>query len=485
MNRPPMSRLPLEILSRIFRFATAPQNILGYSRKPQLWDTYWLVEIGSVCSQWHRVTHSSPRLWSTLALHPTESLQVTHYTALLQLHLEQVGVNGLSIYLSDWEEVHEGEIEEILNIILCEHPGKLKSLHVGDGGRGRCGVAWPLLIKYAGDDREFSELEELELAWTPEVVEDQLNEILLFRNSPHLRALSLYGVWHPSHIPFRFPFQQLTKLQLQHISPDFALECLSKCPNLIEFSYSGFPAPWSPSDGLWDPPENESVTINSLRRLSWTATSDKPVGIKLFDHFRFPSLHYLEWDRQLPSNAPPVHDFFAQMENLQELRFSPLLNPTKEFGIEHHLHCFRNLLKLKMPIVSEDPPLSHGWLHRLTIKPGNQNLFPHLQKLHLTTSEDGSHGLLVILCSRRNGPIDWSDPSKQYPENLVVPSYDPTSAHWKDHSRLMQFEYEASDTSIESMDWTQSPHYPALQTMISEAKMAEGWDEASYSKIVF
>ncbi|KAF5353891.1 hypothetical protein D9756_007054 [Leucocoprinus leucothites] len=484
MNRPPISRLPSETLSRIFWFATAPKVYWGYNRGPPVSDAQRLIQLGSVCSQWHRATRSSPKLWSTLTLYPTKGSQVTHYTTLLRFHLERVGANGLSIYLFGWEEAHKSEIEEILRIILCEHPGKLKSLHVGGEGRGQCRAAWPLLIKYAGDDREFPELEELELAWTPSVVEEQPNEIPLFRNSPRLRTLSLYANQRISHMPFRFPLPQLTKLRLRDISLDFALECLSKCPELTEFSYSGYSVP---SNRVWNPIENGPVTINSLRRLSWTAISNKPVDIKLFNHFRFPSLHYLEWDRQLPSNAPPVRDFFAQMENLQELRFSPLLDPEEEFGIEHHLHCFNNLLKLKMSIIAEDdddPSYSHGWFHRLTFKPGTQNLFPHLQKLHLTVSDVAPHGLLVILCSRRNGPVDWSDPNEQDPEDLVVQLYDPTSAHWKDHSRLMQFKYEAYDLQIQ-MDWTWSPHYPALQTMISEAKIAENWEQTSGSKIVF
>jgi hypothetical protein len=405
------SQLPTELLSRIFWFSTSPVST------PTLSETQHLLQLGSVCSHWRRITRSSPRLWTALNLHPKDEVsRIEDYLSLLQLYYQHVGSAGLSLYLSDWcNTLHDSSIKKIMDVIFYDYPEKLRSIHIGyaDDPIPLRGRVWRYLIRYAGNasaSLKFCELEELELVWNYGATRKH-NQISLFPCSPSLQSLILYGDGcggpHFENITIKLPWHQLTQFELQDTSFDFALK------------------------------------------------------------------------------------YSAEMINLQKLKYSPSFSTKhSQFNLVQHGDIFGNLTKLELDIFGDegDPGniAMRKWLYWLTVRPGQQNLFPRLQILHLCTTTITPHGLLVVLCSRRNGPVVWSDFSQE-PEDLTIPQYDPNSSHWRGHTRLVEFLFQLV-LSPSLMDWKESPHYPTLQGMIEEAKEVtkKEWDQPSrMSKIVF
>lgn len=499
-----ISKLPVEVLSRVLWFATRPHDSDGQPRKPNLSDTRVLFQLGSICSHWYRTTRSSPQLWTAIGLHkkPTSlQTQNTDYVSLLRYYYQHVGPTGLSIHVSDLDPAPEAMVGEILKIVLSENPEKMKSFHTDKGWSSATGKSvWAALLKYGLEDVEFPQLKQLELEWGRDG--PQVQDSFLFRRSPRLRALSLDG-GGVDRIPLQFSWGQLTELSLKDIGTGYALQLLALCPNLIAFYFQHLPIYERYG---WSPTSQGFTEIQSLQNLAWKVLASreptsiwdwrpKTVDRNFLKHFRFPSLKYLDWMAPLPSDVDDsiIRDFFAQMCGLEVLTYTP--SPKSKFSIKEHLHYFQNLVKLDLYFIAklkeepdeddsdadesywgtgatdEDRGVMEEWLYRLTIKPG-ENLFPQLRILHLTMGDVEAHGPLVVLYSRRNGPVDWSDPIKQNPEALTLLPYDPTSSHWKHCSRLTEFVFKPYHDSTE-MEWECSPHYSALQDMISEAKMME------------
>ncbi|KAJ3554598.1 hypothetical protein NP233_g12389 [Leucocoprinus birnbaumii] len=513
IQSPIVSLFPSEILSRVFWFATRPYDQEDQQRKPTLSDTRNLFAIGSVCSKWYGLTRSSPQLWATIGLHKKSTpaqTKSTDYVALLQYYYRHVGPSGLSISISDLEPTVEAVIDEIVRVALEDNPGKLRAFHTDQGWNCATGKSlWPSLAKYGAKDVEFSQLERLELAWNRVIggSETQHEDASLFLRSPRLRLLSIDACRAPK-TPLQFPWIQLTELSLKDSGAFYALQLLALCPNLVTFNFQHLPV------HDWSSLKLELTTMQSLRSLTWEALGNlearfsdeqRPniVPLDFLRYFRLPSLRYLNWRAPIPDsagNSVTIHDFFAQMHQLEILKLHP--SPKSKFGIEHQLHSFQYLTRLDLYFIAKEPrePESdesdadetgwgtgatdedreemEEWFYRLAIKPG-ENLFPNLQSLHFTMGDVEADGPLVVLYSRRNGPVGWTDP-KQNPRNLTLPPYDPASPHWRNHSRLTEFSFQAYHDSTE-MEWDFSPHHSALQDMISEARATEGVEDSIWT----
>jgi hypothetical protein len=284
-------------------------------------------------------------------------------------------------------------------------------------------------------------------------------------------------------------------LNLKGVRVKHACQLLYLCPNLVEFIFDkrndlG-------GDGASVLVELGDIVLSSLQTLSWVATELylpsnpdgsrvplKPLHLEFFRRFRFPAIRTLKWDAELPSDAPEIRAFLESMRQVEELYLNP---STAKYSIDQYLDLFANITKLVMNIVNRKDE-GRELLHRLTIKPNHGgNLFPQLQTLCLTVSgrDIDPDGLIIVLYSRRNSPVDWFDPS-QRPERLTLLPYDPTSPHWQQYARLTMFSVIPEDEDAE-VDWEWAEHYKAvMEPMFKEAKkvteFATMWSE---SLIVF
>lgn len=468
---PMISQIPPEVLSRIFWFATSPYRSDPPHRrpKPQLFGAQTLFALSAVCSHWRCIVQSSPQIWTTLLLEKKKSdgqTLDTDYEALVRHYYQRIGTAAMSVYLSDLSPLETTTINQIMQILLCNYPENLGSFHFS-GSIG--GPFWSQIFQCARQDVEFPQLEELELPWfstrSPQTI---------FRNAPQLRTLLLQGGGNWQTV-LELPWKQITTLKLHGLHLNDSYHLLSLCPNII---HSGIMNHFR-SDVPWAPGQHHTITMEFARKLTWTSPihhlnnpSCFPVDPVFFMRFRFPAVRKLKWYTLLPSNASLVKDFFAGMQELEELKFS-LIKTGNCFG--QHVEVFGNLRILRADLTNCDRKELRRWLYRLTVRPGEIPSFPRLERLHLKMGVVTPDELIVVLHSRRSAPVDWFEHEKDF-LGLTLPPYDPTSTHWQHHTRLLEFscDYDRDERTAEA-GWTGSFHYDALEAMIKEAIELEGF----------
>ncbi len=392
-----------------------------------------------------------------------------------------LGATTISLHIPNFTFFTSPAVDEIMGVILKDNPEKLKSLHIREGSGT---PAWPALVKYAQGHTEFPHLEELELCW--DWGKKRLPETKLFRNSPRLQTLSLTG-YKSRRIPLEFPWSQITTLKLSHVSVEYSLRLLVLCPNLVNYKFLDD----SKVDGLWVPPQQQAISMQSVQKFAWISgeVSDvdgsdiqgrRQVDPQFFTHFRFPVVRNFRWDAPLPSDTPSVRDFLANMPELEELK-TRLTD--RDYPIFQYMANFANLTTLKVDIIpAEIDGMVSVWLWRLTIKSNkHHNHLPHLKRLHLRLDGEADR-LMLVLYSRRYGPIDCVSPWQNLQE-VALPLYDSTSTHWQHHARLLEFSVHPYCNPIP--DW--SSHYGTVKAMMLEAREVEGFGKQNdgRSRILF
>ncbi|XP_006460674.1 hypothetical protein AGABI2DRAFT_192296 [Agaricus bisporus var. bisporus H97] len=155
------------------------------------------------------------------------------------------------------------------------------------------------------------------------------------------------------------------------------------------------------------------------------------------------------------------------MQEIEHLKFQPLPRSC----ISEYFGIFKSLKTLDV-ILGWEADLNRQWLNRLTITPGNGNLFPHLQGLNIISYNDlPCSALIVILYSRRYGPIPWTSLEVD-PDSLTLPPYANSSAERGHRGRLIEFSFRHT---YKVPDWASSAHYGALKHLISQAKEVD-WE---------
>ncbi|EKM80557.1 hypothetical protein AGABI1DRAFT_83553, partial [Agaricus bisporus var. burnettii JB137-S8] len=159
---------------------------------------------------------------------------------------------------------------------------------------------------------------------------------------------------------------------------------------------------------------------------------------------------------------------------LEHLKFQPLSRSC----ISEYFGIFKNLKTLDVILKRED----QKWFKKLILTSGNGNLFPHLQGLNIISYNDlPCSALIVILYSRRYGPIPWTSLEVD-PDSLTLPPYANSSAERGHRGRLIEFSFRHT---YKVPNWASSAHYGALKHLISQAKeVPRGLDPLEF-KLVF
>ncbi|KAF7357475.1 F-box domain-containing protein [Mycena sanguinolenta] len=199
----PIHSLPVELLAKIFDLAIKGETHIQDAHR-----------ISHVCSDWRRVAHSTPRLW----------------TRPLQVKLWKTGrvIDGLKAWLarsepmaarvslvSGFEDINREILEEVLRVVR-----RLGSL---DLPITRTTPSW--LVAQL-EQSEFDGLEELHLR-----VATWIDPALAFTTVPRLRKLRLINF--PRVPQTLVPWAQITDLTLSENPHDVTFGILAMCPNLV------------------------------------------------------------------------------------------------------------------------------------------------------------------------------------------------------------------------------------------------------------
>ncbi|KAK0462243.1 uncharacterized protein EV420DRAFT_1179579 [Desarmillaria tabescens] len=240
-SRPPIHRLPAEILFEIFDWALV--DALSDNR-PAVQSPWTL---GHVCLRWRQTTHSFPSLWSKLRIHITESSSFIrlgrltpvspqgsiHFTAGLDYALSRSGSSPLSLRVefSDWEDYSQ---ELLIRLVSLSH-------------------RWEDIIVIAPTET-FNALFELlgsaqlpliqsirfqsssQFYWDDMPAKDRCTA---FQTAPKLRSAILNPV-----LMLRLPSSRITELSISYPEPEDIPIILNQLPYLQFFRLTGF-KPWN------------------------------------------------------------------------------------------------------------------------------------------------------------------------------------------------------------------------------------------------
>jgi hypothetical protein len=315
-----ISKLPSEILARIFRHAHEPLKPNGYLFSPAFprFPKYvcTLFRIGAVCSQWRETAWSSPQLWTFIPLWGRFSGKSMDYAALTRTFCTNSGSLPISLYIRLWEPEPENQVDESMNLIFAENSGRLKSLHLLNPSE-RSNIVWPIICKYAQQDIEFSQLADVAIDWDDWRIPEKG---AIFCNSPLLRSLSLRA--SPRRcIMLDFPWSQLTKVNLTGISPNYSIKILYRCSNLIEFHNVIHDHVPRDIENPIPPQDNRTFVQPNMQVMTWDVRDGHhAIDAVLVTRFRFPNIRNLHWNS--PHSAfthDATRDFVTEMRQLETL----------------------------------------------------------------------------------------------------------------------------------------------------------------------
>ncbi|KAJ6451602.1 hypothetical protein C8R45DRAFT_1041777 [Mycena sanguinolenta] len=206
----PIRSLPVELLAEIFDLAIADETHVEDAHR-----------ISQICSDWRRVAHSTPRLW-------TRPLKVKlakkgDLGDNLKAWLARSGPMTVHISLiSGHKGINPGILEEVMKVVP-----RLGSLNLSSNSK----QSWLQLVRQLAQ-RQLGRLEKLQLtSW--------MDPTLAFTTVPRLRKLTLIGL---EDVPSQnlVPWAQITDLTLSDNSHDNNFGILALCPNLVMASITTY-----------------------------------------------------------------------------------------------------------------------------------------------------------------------------------------------------------------------------------------------------
>ncbi|KAF7357520.1 hypothetical protein MSAN_01348300 [Mycena sanguinolenta] len=235
----PIRTLPIELLVEIFRLAIGDETHVE--------DTY---RITQVCSDWRKVAHATPRLW-------TRPIRVELGDRTVYYRREGLYADGLEAWLarsvpipvSVLVNLDRATIDpRILEVLLSIAP-RVQSLY--------CANFFPLPIISRLAGCRLDSLEELRVGMA-----GSLPTPPAFTMAPRLRKFSM--TLHSNETQVLVPWAQLTDIDLDSESPDIILDILAQCTALTRVSIctSGWPSSTPPQ--LTQAP----LALNQLHTLS-------------------------------------------------------------------------------------------------------------------------------------------------------------------------------------------------------------------------
>ncbi|KAJ3565923.1 hypothetical protein NP233_g7328 [Leucocoprinus birnbaumii] len=386
VQRSPIYKLPVEVLTRIF------ENLVPHGKKLSLTCSTWGSKrhrgsaspqryprlLGQVSSSWRQLLPTMPSLWSTVILEPSAHQErIVHTVHTLKLFLRNSG--NLPFHLEFELRSHTNEfwtedtdMLPIENLIFrSEHTSRFQSLHLI-----KAPSSWLALACTTA----FSSLSSFRWSTSTEPVGGR-------RNHPagrvddydhHRATYSLDQMISLSRLILsdisayvRLP-TSVTTLHLNEVSGRTLVDVLTHCV-YVRVLY------WSPRSDLDYCPPNPilQAAVVTLPALQFMSLSSVPDNLwALLAHFRFPDLRVVDINFSFEAEAicPPLMDF---------LRHLPLT--IHKIGLGHHHFSSEDLRQILLP---------HIRLQTLSLYGSVQNIEEILQMM---TPEVSSGYALPIL----------------------------------------------------------------------------------------
>ncbi|KAJ6466313.1 hypothetical protein C8R45DRAFT_1219422 [Mycena sanguinolenta] len=373
----PIYPLPVELLAEIFE--------LAIDDKTHIKDVY---RISQVCSDWRRVAHGTPRLWTRLL--PLD----LRYKTDSEAHVYIEGLKGwlahsapfsipVSICMNKNAFDNHRMVDEILSTA-----SRWCSLTVSTYA-----PLW-LVRRLAGCELDSVENFDFGLSQDEEnALYLELGTIPSFspQTFPRLRKLAL-DIYTLS-LPIRLPWDQLTDLTLFCDSPHVVFDIIAQCTNLIRgfVSTSG----WDSLD--WAPAADQNIfALSHLQSLTLPFISSEGDVTPFFGYFSAPALEELcldfedmiVEDHECWPNSSRFIAFLLQSPHitrleLVDLRYSSLTSDDILAFLQHTVHLTH--LKLTEPC---DGCFDDILISALTYHDGVIPLVPHLHHFALESTHN-------------------------------------------------------------------------------------------------
>ncbi|KAK7063878.1 hypothetical protein R3P38DRAFT_15969 [Favolaschia claudopus] len=381
---PPIYSLPYELLAQIMLLAMLPP---AREHRPYPVAS-WLFVLCHVCSLWRQVAFNTPRLWTidTFPIYLRGNLEeeenaVDYFpsSAASAMFLQHSTLLPIRVYLFQSREMYTKLTVDSMAKLLSAAP------------------RWQTLeIVWAAGWEEFNSkdlarmppvilasLEDLILQSVgPEMWQDQLD---IFLSAPRLRRVTFEGKDIPP-----LPWSQLTRLSLNHDSPQPCLDIIVHCVNIIHLSVTT--KQWA---HLADPNSYASATSGLLPRLE---VLDMRLGLwssgdhlnPFLETLKLPALKSLSLALRPPYGednssvswlTPSLLSFLAHCPDLKQLTVDNCDSCIYSEDVPVILQRTPNLTKLSF-VESE---LDDDFFTILTYEPRQPEsaLVPHLETLEL------------------------------------------------------------------------------------------------------
>ncbi|KAF7357472.1 F-box domain-containing protein [Mycena sanguinolenta] len=247
----PIYSLPVELLSEIFDLAIEDETHVEDAHR-----------ISQVCSDWRRVAHHTPRLWTrTLGVYFCDEKE--RMADGLKAWLARSAPLPVSILFAGGgpgEGVNPSILEEALRVAHRWRSLQLENEY----------AILPRWFLHQLSQCRLHSLEELDLG--PILGDDDEDDDeqdtdsipMVFASVPRLRKLRIFQFFFRQTV---MPCVQLTDLTIDNVDPNIALDFLAQCPNLLVASVTISGWPQVPGSPLQFPFRQDVLVLNQLSTL--------------------------------------------------------------------------------------------------------------------------------------------------------------------------------------------------------------------------
>lgn len=214
----PIGRLPIEILSEIFRWTF---RVSGQDSPSYPGPTTVPLLLGKICSHWRNIAWGLSEIWATFHCHLSRYKTLVQKT-IMEEWISRSGIRLLSIHISYDNPVWDDAVDGQTHIIeaLIPHCRRWESIDL------TLPESWHQAL--AAVKGKLDNLASLKVR--PSGNGFVITSLDFFSYAPLLRSITSSQYYLTD---LEYPWTQLTTASFRFISIDEALEIVTRCPNLV------------------------------------------------------------------------------------------------------------------------------------------------------------------------------------------------------------------------------------------------------------
>ncbi|KAJ7178145.1 hypothetical protein C8R46DRAFT_1346376 [Mycena filopes] len=306
----PVLSLPTEIISEIF-----VHFLPVYPETPPIIGRSSPNVLGQICRKWREIALSTPALWRAISLPLEQETRLAQKLRLLEISLDHSKSCPLSITVRGGDsEDYQGPFFRV----IAAHSGRWEYLRVYAPGYPLLSIETPMPFLRAIYMTEASKFSQPTVDAPASVG---------FHGAPLLRDVTI--VFWGAHCLPRYPWWQLTTLNVHSIPPHDCLEVLNQTTRLVHCYLFVFGL-----DADVTPPSSCVVTLPHLETFTVHGRFGRP-SWRLMDFFSLPALLKLQIEEEFLQEIAPEDDVASLVSRskcmLQELWVLDAVEP-------HHLY---------------------------------------------------------------------------------------------------------------------------------------------------